>query len=609
MEAPTEKRKENMIEENTLRKIAIVPAYEPPGAFMDYAQKLSEAMDALVVVNDGSGERFQPIFDWVATLPNATVISYPQNRGKGYALKQAFRHCGKHFSPEDILVTADCDGQHSLFDVVAVCDAAAQHRSSYVLGARDFSHPNVPKRSRSGNRKMLWLLRFLFSLELTDSQTGLRACSVKTAQELLRVGGSRFEYETGTLIWAKRNHIPIREVSIQTIYPEKAAEHTSHFRTFRDGCRVLGTLLRFLLKNMLSGLLATAADLGVFSLLTYGVFPKASPGYTLAATVLGRIASSLINFWFNCKYIFHGKPKRSLGRYYLVWTMQLILSYGNVYLFGHVLGGQLALMKLIGDCVLALLTYRLQCGWVYEEPEGFYGGFARFGRWLLRTFSRRYAPGVSQPGQPVVYVCRHLNMHGPFVTLKWLPFHVHPMILHVYFDKEKTVKHMREFTFAERCGKKPKRFSFRAQVMGWVAPPMMASLQAVPVYRNGTASLSTLKQGVKYLLKGESLIVYPDIDYTGNYLRPSEIYDGFLMLGDMYRKKTGKALSFVPLVIDDEGRRIRQREAIALSDFRRQGADSAAYLKKAINKEEIPGDHDIVCAAVAAEQPVCKPQK
>lgn len=599
-----------MAEEKSKRRIVIIPAYEPPNSFIEYARKLSQTVDKLIVVNDGSDTRFQPVFDEIGALSNAAVISYGQNHGKGYALKQAFSYCAEHFAEEDILVTADCDGQHSLGDVKAVCDAAAHHPESYVLGVRDFGHPNVPPRSKAGNTQMLRLFRLLYAMEITDSQTGLRACTAKTAQAFLKVSGNRFEYETGTLIFAKRNHIPIREVSIQTIYPENKEDHVSHFKTFRDSCRVVGIMLRYLLGSMISGLLATATDLGVFSLLTYVVFPKTAPGYTMIATVLGRIASSVINFWFNCKYVFHGKPKRSLGRFYIVWAGQVICSYGNIYLFGHVLGGHLTLMKLIGDCVLALLTYRLQCSWVYEEPkeEGFYGSFARFGRWLLRTFSPRYKTDLTKPSEPVVYVCRHLNMHGPFTTLKWLPFHVHPMILHVYFDKEKTVKHMTEYTFSARYGKKPKKFSLAAHVMSWVSPPMMASLQGIPVYRNGIASISTLKTGLKYLLKGECLIVYPDIDYTGNYGKPSEIYDGFLMLGDMYLKKTGKALTFVPLVIDDEHRHIIEGKAVCVSNFRQECAGAADYLKRAINKEEISCDHDIVYSVAANQQPVCKPK-
>lgn len=213
----------------------------------------------------------------------------------------------------------------------------------------------------------------------------------------------------------------------------------------------------------------------------------------------------------------------------------------------------------------------------------FYGRLGRFAQWLLRTFSPRYRCDIELPEQPVVYVCRHLNMHGPYTTLKWFPFDVHPMILHVYFDRNKTVEHMTGYTLSTRFGRKPRKFSLLAHIMGRICPALMASVQGVPVYRNGTQSVATLKCGLKYLLKGESLIVYPDIVYTGNYDRISEIYDGFLFLGDLYYKKTGMPLAFVPLLIDDKKRQIIEGKPICVSNFRRDRQTAASSLKAAIN--------------------------
>lgn len=569
-----------------MKKVTVIPAYEPTGTFVDYAAKLLKVTDALIVINDGSGREYDAVFERIGKLERTTVLSYSKNMGKGYALKKAFSYCLGNYMPEDIIITADCDGQYAVADVIAVCKAVMEHPEACVLGVRDFTHPDVPARRKKENKRTLRILRLLFSLELTDSQTGLRAFTVKNAKKFTEISGNRFEYETGMLIHAKRNHVPLREVPMQIIYSEKQENHMAHRKTFGDCFRTAFIMLRYLSGSMISGLLAAIADLGIFSLLTYVVFPVIAPVYTLIATVCSKITSSLINFFFNCKYVFHGKAKQSVGRFYLVWFLHLALSYANICLFGHVLGGHLTLMKLIGDCVLALLTYKLQCNWVYEESkekEGFYGSYARFGKWLLRTFSRKYRNEITQSDEPVVYVCRHLNMHGPFTTLKWLNFDVHPMIIHMFFDRKKTVEHMKRYTFAERFGKKTKRFSLAAHVMGWVAPPMMQSLQGVPVYRNGTQSIATLKRGIQYLLRGESLIVYPDIDYTGGYDKPSEIYEGFLYMGELYHKKTGKTLRFIPLIVDDKKRQIRAGNPVVLYDYRREAHEAAEKIKQAIN--------------------------
>ncbi len=567
-----------------MQRIAIIPAYEPPETFIQYAAQLCCATDHLVVVNDGSDRPFDPIFSQIGQLPHTTVLSYSDNHGKGYALKVAFDFCVSHFSLDDILVTADCDGQHTIEDVLAVSNAAMQYPGSCILGCRDFSQENVPARSRAGNTNMLRLLRLMYGIRISDSQTGLRAFTVQTAEQFLHIGGDRFEYETGMLIYAKRNHIPLREVPIQTVYPEDEADHISHFKTFRDGLRVIGVLLRYLMGNILAGLLATIADIGLFSLLTYVLFPQISPGYTMLATIAGRVASSLVNFFFNNKYVFHGTSKKSLFRFYVVWFGQLIASYLSVYLFGHILGGHLTLVKVIADIFFVLITYQLQCNWVYEpDAEGIYGSYGKFVRWLSRAFSRKYKCDFVMPEEPVIFVCRHLDMHGPYTTLKWLPAELHPMIIHMYFDQKATVKHMTEYTFAARYGKKVKKFNLAAHVMGWIAPPMMKSLQAVPVYRDGLKSTTTIKHGLHYLLKNESLIVYPDVNYMDGYDKPSEIYEGFLFMGELYFKKTGKLLSFVPLLIDDKNRRIAAGQSISITNYRKEGPAAAKHLKQQIN--------------------------
>lgn len=51
-----------------MRKIAVIPAYEPPESFADYAAQLLQTIDALVVVNDGSGKNYDAVFGGIEEL-------------------------------------------------------------------------------------------------------------------------------------------------------------------------------------------------------------------------------------------------------------------------------------------------------------------------------------------------------------------------------------------------------------------------------------------------------------------------------------------------------------------------------------------------------------
>lgn len=569
--------------------IVIIPAYEPPTEFIDYAKKVADFAGELVVVNDGSSSDYDKVFGEIEKIPNVKYITYGENHGKGYALKQAFKYCSEAHGDDCVCVTADCDGQHDVADILRVAEAASSHQGVLVLGSRDFDLPCVPKRSRAGNTNIRRLFRLLYGLELSDTQTGLRGFSVKLAEQFLSVKGDRFEFEMDMLIYCKKKDVPVLEVPIKTIYPDDPKEHVSHFKTVTDSLRVVGVVIKNLNLYILSSALSGVLDVFVFFLLSSIILKDISAVNTLIATVSARVASSLLNFVLNRKYVFAGKSKKSIYRYYVLWFCQLGASYGLIFLLGNILGLPMTPMKLAGDLLLALLSYQIQNKWVFKNYSGarFYGPLARLIRTLGRLFTKKYRSNVIAPEEPTVYVSRHLNMRGPLTTLIRLDFDVHPMVLSCFFDKDECYRQYAEYTFTERQGKRKKKRNFKAYAASRAVPKIMSSLQGIPVYRGTDANaMQTMRDALSYLEAGESVIVYPDIDYTAGNDTDSELYEGFLMLGQLYKRNTGKSLRFVPLYIDDEKRRIMEHRYITVDSFREERASAYAYIKSAVNGKE-----------------------
>ena len=223
-----------------------------------------------------------------------------------------------------------------------------------------------------------------------------------------------------------------------------------------------------------------------------------------------------------------------------------------------------------------------------KSKDTFYGRYARLVILIARFFSKKYEyPDAGAEG-PVVYVCRHLDMHGPIEAIVNLPFPVHALTLHVFMDNKACEEHFSTYTFSTRVGKKAGFWrKLGAKVAGNAIAPLMRSLQAVPVYREGTESIKTMRQGVKYLEKGESLIVWPDVEYTGDYGEDFDIYSGFLFMGEIYRKRTGKELPFIPLVLDEERGTIIRREAVFCNDFKQEEERAAQLIKQGIDKRNV----------------------
>ncbi len=567
--------------------IVVIPAYEPTYELVDYVRELSKSAAHLVVVNDGSGEAYSDIFAGIAKIEGAVCLEYSENRGKGYALKHAFSYCAEHFSDDDIIVTADADGQHKACDVLSVWRAASEQADAIVLGSRDFREECVPPRSRFGNNFTRRLYSFLYGIRLYDTQTGLRGFSVLQARRFLSIGGMRFEYELAQLIYARQQGIRLVEIPIQTVYSENGDEHRSHFRPIRDSVRVMGVMLSRLGGYAISSVISAITDVLLFFLISTFLLTGEAWYNVLIATVTARVISSVINFILNYRCVFSGKERRSVLRYYILWLVQLCLSYGLVWLVSYafgVWGVWLTLIKGVWDLILAVISYKMQAEWVFatREPHRFWSPLVRAVRGIASAFSAEYRCNVIKRDEPVLYVARHLDMHGPYTTLKWLPFDFHPMILSVFFDRKSAYGQFASYTFSVREGKAAGRFNFKALIYSIIAPPLIKGVGGIPVYRD-RRTVKTLRLATDALLSGEAVVVYADVDYTAPSERESELYSGFLYIGQTYYQKSGKGLKIIPLYIDDLHRTVSEGEAVRVDDYRRDKDAAILRLKAGVN--------------------------
>ncbi len=229
--------------------IIIIPAYEPDFHLPELIDKLNNYFNdfKMIVVNDGS-KSHDDIFNKVKEKDNVTLLTHKENRGKGEALKTAFRYI-KELNIDSIIITADSDGQHKPEDIKKVYNFYLKHEDTLVLGSRKFEN-EVPKRSSFGNDVSRILLRIFENKHLNDTQTGLRAFSSNLLDFLLNVKGSRFEYEMNMLAEAVRENINIYEIAIETIYIDE--NKASHFRPVRDFSRISACLIKYGLPSLIA---------------------------------------------------------------------------------------------------------------------------------------------------------------------------------------------------------------------------------------------------------------------------------------------------------------------------------------------------------------------
>lgn len=345
----------------------IIPAYEPDEKLITLLHALQETgIRHVVVVDDGSGERYEPLFAQASALENCTVLRHAVNLGKGRALKTAFNYCLTQFGQAPGCVTADSDGQHTPEDILACMRRLEEEPEALILGSRDFDAPDVPARSGFGNKCTRKVFRYLLGLSVSDTQTGLRAIPAFFMRELMQVKGERFEYETNMLIETKNLNIPIVEVPVQTVYIE--GNRTSHFNPIKDSVRIYLVFGKFLFSSLSSSVL----DLMLFHMFCTLLSPldaelKGIP-YIVAATVFARVISAVYNFLINYRVVFKSKANMAVtaAKYCLLAICQMLCSAFLVNGLYGLIGGTEVLVKMPVDIFLFFVSFVIQREFVYR---------------------------------------------------------------------------------------------------------------------------------------------------------------------------------------------------------------------------------------------------
>ena len=370
----------------------VLPSYKPDEKLEATVRGFIESgFEDIIVVDDGGGEEYKSIFERISELPQCTVLTHEINRGKGAALKTAFKWYSENRDGIGV-VTADGDGQHTPDDTYNIA-IAMEKSDNIVLGVRGFTQPDVPERSKKGNNITSNVFRIFVGMKISDTQTGLRGIPAKYLSKMCEISGDRYEYETNMLLYMKRWDLKFEEVKITTVYINE--NETSHFRPVRDSIRIYSLIFKFLVTGMFvkflgSSIVSFILDYGLNVVLQLILRIVSGEVFSIAASYIGaRIVSSFVNYSMNRK-IFDSKAKvkKTIWRYYALALLIMILGSTLVTLFSTLANGIPVIssmfadigeneiktivstaIKLPVDMVLFILSYNVQKKYVFRKDD------------------------------------------------------------------------------------------------------------------------------------------------------------------------------------------------------------------------------------------------
>ena len=212
----------------------IIPAYNAAQTIGKVVSGCRRYVNAVLVVDDGSSDQTT----FLAEEAGAIALKHSRNKGKGAALKTAFRYAlGTQW---DVFVVMDSDGQHDPDDIAAFLEAHMEDHAAMLVGTRMKNSAAMPFVRRMTNRFMSAVISYLIKQKVPDTQCGYKLIPRRVLAGM-SLESSNYDIETELLFRASCADVVIKSVPVKTIY----ADETSSIRPLPDTVRFVRMVLIF----------------------------------------------------------------------------------------------------------------------------------------------------------------------------------------------------------------------------------------------------------------------------------------------------------------------------------------------------------------------------
>lgn len=211
----------------------LLPCYNEEAAIGTTVAAFRAALpDAVVYVYDNNSR------DRTVDVARAAgaVVRTERMQGKGHVVRRMLADVDA-----DVYVMADGDATYDAPSARTMIDLLVDENLDMVVGARKSEIEEAYRRGhRFGNAMLTGILTQLFGRNFTDILSGYRVFSRRFVKSF-PVLSSGFEIETEISIHALELRMPVGE--IVTPYSERPEGSVSKLSTYRDGWRILRTMI------------------------------------------------------------------------------------------------------------------------------------------------------------------------------------------------------------------------------------------------------------------------------------------------------------------------------------------------------------------------------
>ena len=226
-----------------IMKISLcIPIYNEESILHDTVETLSSYMQKtfvedyeIIFINDGSKDRSLEILSSVAQkIKNIRVVTYDQNQGKGYAVRQ-----GVLQSNGKIIIFTDCDLAYGTDVIRQMFDMFEKYPSyDVIIGSRK-KHPEgyegYTRIRKFVSHSYIRILSLIGGIKVSDFQCGCKGFRAETGKKIFeKCIINRFAFDIEVLTYAHDLNAGIGEMPVKIINHRNSTVHI-----VRDSIKIL----------------------------------------------------------------------------------------------------------------------------------------------------------------------------------------------------------------------------------------------------------------------------------------------------------------------------------------------------------------------------------
>lgn len=195
-----------------METFVVIPAYNESEHIREVIRGVKKYIQNIIVVDDGSKDNTSDI----AKEEGATILKNIINLGKGATLRTGCDYAIKLGANQ--IIVLDADAQHDPHKIPEFLEAM-ENNNEMVFGYRKLSE-TMPFVLRFGNWFISKTTKFLYNLDLYDTQCGYRAFTADTYKKI-RWDASDYGMESEMITKVGKHKLKYAQVPLQTIYLDK----------------------------------------------------------------------------------------------------------------------------------------------------------------------------------------------------------------------------------------------------------------------------------------------------------------------------------------------------------------------------------------------------